>query len=388
MSEYQYYEFRAIDRPLDRAAQAALRKISSRGEISAHRFVNSYQWGDFRGDPRRLMADWFDLFVHWTNWGTRSLMLRVPRRYLDPTAVKPYVVKGVLEAWTVNDNTIIAFDRSPEEDLDPFLEDEAEIAQSMIALRDSILRGDLRLLYLGWLIAVLDGHVDDGRPEPPCPAGLGTLSGPLKALADFFMLDQDLVAAAAEGSTDDMPDQVEPSTAELSAFIETLPDRDKTVFLRRAVLEGDSHVRIDIVRRWAQAADGLTTVATPADRPQRRARDLLAGAQAQAQRRAQREAAMEAQRQEKARRALAKRLDALALRVEAAWQDVEAHIGTKQPEAYDQAVALLQDLRQLADRDGDRVAFDRHLKDLLNRHLGKTSFQNRLHEAGLKGKRT
>ncbi|TXL78764.1 hypothetical protein FHP25_07150 [Vineibacter terrae] len=387
MSEYQYYEFRAIDRPLDAAAQAALRKISSRGEISAHGFVNSYQWGDFKGEPRRLMADWFDLFIHWTNWGTRSLMLRVPRRYLDPIAVKPYVVKGVVEAWTAGDNTIIAFDRSPEEDLDPFLEDEAGMAQSMIALRDSVLRGDLRLLYLGWLIAVLDGHVDDGRPEPPCPAGLGTLSGPLKALADFFMLDQDLVAAAAEGSTDDKPDQVEPSTAELSAFIETLPDRDKTVFLRRAVLEGDSHVRIDIVRRWAQAADGLTTVATPADRPQRRARDLLAGAQAQAQRRAQREAAMEAQRQEQARRALAKRLDALALRVEAAWQDVEAHIGTKQPEAYDKAVALLQDLGQLADRDGDRAAFDRHLKDLLNRHQGKTSFQNRLHKAGLKGKR-
>lgn len=31
MSEYQYYEFQAIDRPLDRAAQETLRSISSRG---------------------------------------------------------------------------------------------------------------------------------------------------------------------------------------------------------------------------------------------------------------------------------------------------------------------------------------------------------------------
>jgi len=30
MSEYQYYEFQAIDRPLDQAAQQALRAISSR----------------------------------------------------------------------------------------------------------------------------------------------------------------------------------------------------------------------------------------------------------------------------------------------------------------------------------------------------------------------
>jgi hypothetical protein len=35
MSKYQYYEFHAIDRPLDRAALDELRSISSRARISA-----------------------------------------------------------------------------------------------------------------------------------------------------------------------------------------------------------------------------------------------------------------------------------------------------------------------------------------------------------------
>lgn len=55
MSEYQYYEFQAVDRPLDRAAQDALRSISSRARISATSFVNQYEWGDFKGDPRKLV---------------------------------------------------------------------------------------------------------------------------------------------------------------------------------------------------------------------------------------------------------------------------------------------------------------------------------------------
>jgi len=45
MSEYQYYEFQAIDRPLDHAAQD-----SSRARITATSFINHYEWGDLKGD--------------------------------------------------------------------------------------------------------------------------------------------------------------------------------------------------------------------------------------------------------------------------------------------------------------------------------------------------
>jgi hypothetical protein len=108
MSEFQYCEFQAIDRPLDQAARGALRRISSRARITAHSLVNTYEWGNFKGDPRRLMADWFDLFLYWANWGSRIVMLRLPRRALDPSGVQPYAVKDVLEAWSAGEFTNVA----------------------------------------------------------------------------------------------------------------------------------------------------------------------------------------------------------------------------------------------------------------------------------------
>ncbi len=56
MSEYQYYEFQAIDRPLSEADRQALRDLSTRARITATSFTNSYEWGDFKGDPAQLMS--------------------------------------------------------------------------------------------------------------------------------------------------------------------------------------------------------------------------------------------------------------------------------------------------------------------------------------------
>ena len=64
MSEYQYYEFRAIDQPLDEKAMQALRDLSSRGQITPTSFINEYNWGDFKGSP--LLAKL--LFGKWDLW--------------------------------------------------------------------------------------------------------------------------------------------------------------------------------------------------------------------------------------------------------------------------------------------------------------------------------
>ncbi|MFB7630539.1 hypothetical protein ACFC0M_06265 [Streptomyces sp. NPDC056149] len=42
MSEYQYYEFQALDRPLSHAEQDQLRSISTRARITATSFTNTY----------------------------------------------------------------------------------------------------------------------------------------------------------------------------------------------------------------------------------------------------------------------------------------------------------------------------------------------------------
>jgi len=75
MSEYQYYEFLAIDRRLTSGEVALLRSFSTRARITSTSFVNDYQWGDFKGDEDAWMDRYFDAFLYFANWGTNILKL-------------------------------------------------------------------------------------------------------------------------------------------------------------------------------------------------------------------------------------------------------------------------------------------------------------------------
>ena len=57
MSEYQYYEFQAVDRPLTNRQMNVLRGYSSRAQITPSSFVNVYNYGDFRGNPDKFMEN-------------------------------------------------------------------------------------------------------------------------------------------------------------------------------------------------------------------------------------------------------------------------------------------------------------------------------------------
>jgi hypothetical protein len=64
MSEYQYYEFLAIDRPLTEREMADLRALSTRAHITPVSFTNHYDWGGLKADPKTLMKHYFDAHVY------------------------------------------------------------------------------------------------------------------------------------------------------------------------------------------------------------------------------------------------------------------------------------------------------------------------------------
>jgi len=78
-----------------------------------------------------------------------------------------------------------------------------------------------------------------------------------------------------------------------------------------------------------------------------------------------------------------KRLDHLAMRTEAAWQEIADLIETKKPRDYDLAVSLLRDLSTLARRDGGHDSFTTRFLQLRSRHERKPSLQERFDKAGL-----
>jgi hypothetical protein len=77
VSEYQYYEFLALDRPLTAAEQSEVRQLSTRARITATSFSNECHWGDFRGSPDELMRRYYDAHLYFANWGTHRVMFRL-----------------------------------------------------------------------------------------------------------------------------------------------------------------------------------------------------------------------------------------------------------------------------------------------------------------------
>ena len=169
MSEYQYYEFQTIDRPLTDRQMAELRQISSRAEITPTRLTNVYSYGDFRGDPVELLTTHFDAHLYEANWGAHTLMFGFPRNAVDLEQLEAYRVEAVSEYESGlmvvdrNDRVIVTF-ASSEEEYGGWIDEDDSAAwlPSMIALRSDIINGDLRALYLGWLAGATVNDDDDG----------------------------------------------------------------------------------------------------------------------------------------------------------------------------------------------------------------------------------
>jgi hypothetical protein len=109
VSEYQYYEFQAIDRPLTAAEMAELRSHSSRARITPTSFVNDYAWGSFRGNEDAWMEKYFDAFLYVANWGTGVFKLRLPARVLDAETARLYCAGHCASAREKNQQTIVTF---------------------------------------------------------------------------------------------------------------------------------------------------------------------------------------------------------------------------------------------------------------------------------------
>jgi hypothetical protein len=367
MSEYQYYEFQAIDRPLERAAQEELRSISSRARITANSFTNHYDWGDFRGDPLELVQRWFDLHLYVANWG-RRLMMRVPKRFVNRADIDPFLRHvDWVEISTSSDNVIVDIYPDAELDLD-YDDDGSGWLAALAPLRADVLSGDLRLFYLLWLMAVQYGLVSDDEVEPM--PGIGPLTAPLEAFAEFFDIDPDLVEAAGESDASDATT----TDGSLRAALAAIPEDEKTELLLR-VVQGDSHVTTELKLRIRQRRPMPSLPLRTVEVLRRRAREI---ADARERVEAERREAERRRQAEAAERALRDRLKALKRRGVEIWREIEEEIQRRNAPGYDRAASLLSDLKVLAAEDGTQDEFARRLASIRSRHENKRKLIERL----------
>ena len=95
MSEYQYYEFQAIDRPLTEEEQRAVARLSSRVDPHPRRAVFTYSYSDFPGQAKEVLAKYYDAMLYLANWGSRQLAFRFPKPLVDVEQMRQYNVVTV-----------------------------------------------------------------------------------------------------------------------------------------------------------------------------------------------------------------------------------------------------------------------------------------------------
>jgi hypothetical protein len=198
---------------------------------------------------------------------------------------------------------------------------------------------------------------------------LKDLSAPLAEFVHFFQLDPFLVQAAAQAS-----EALRPAPAPaLDALIGRLPRAECDAFLRR-LAAGEPLLALKLNRR-------LQELAGPPVRSQPvAARRTWAELRETADRLRQTE-----ERRQKAE-AEARRINDLqdfAPRATQAWRDVQALIEEKKARPYDEAVALLVKLRDLAIFQDRLPEFQARLATLQAQYANRPAFQERLRKAKL-----
>jgi hypothetical protein len=372
MSEYQYYEFQAIDRPLSETDRQALRNLSTRARITATSFTNSYEWGDFKGDPAKLMERWFDLHLYITNWGSRRLMIRLPKRLVDRRLLDTFLGEVDCATLSVSGENLIVDITCDEVEFEDWDDGSGWLA-ALAPLRAEVLAGDLRLFYLLWLTAVQAEVFEANQPEPM--PGIGPMSASLEAFAEFFGIDSDLVQAAAERSAVAMASTSSPEA--VRGIISAMTDTDKTAMLSR-LFNGDPYVgaelRAKVRDRIASGADATPIGARTVGELRARANAIgLAREEAAAEKLA----AEHKRRVKEAEKARQAGLLAIARRGEGVWREVEAEIERRNA-AYDKAAELLLDLQALAKQRGTIEDFRHRLHAIREKHVRKERFIERL----------
>ena len=372
MSEYQYYEFAAIDGPISDEGLRYARGCSSRANVSRVRWQNTYTFGDFHGSADTLLK-YYDAHVYTANWGTVRLGLAFPKGAIVPEAIQPYLRGGeryedTLTVKEIGNRCIVWWERN-EEGGWGWTEGEGLIDQ-LIGIREELMRGDYRALFLGWLV---DFDPDKWRdPEdgavamPPIPAGLDHLSPALAALIKHFPVDRDALAVAAELSQASTPDRIP-----IAAVLEKLSVSEMRVLLARVAEGGGLGVMSELKRLT------YPRVQTPVIQTMR-CTDFAAKTLETREMRQAKEAEVATAKRQREAELRKQHLGSIMQRADTIWTGLDPLMDQKIASTYDQAAAQLQELCDAYAQAGDIGGFQQKLAGFRLRYSNRPAMLRRI----------
>ncbi|MFC1736758.1 hypothetical protein ACFL1X_11620 [Candidatus Hydrogenedentota bacterium] len=380
MSEYQYYEFLAIDRPLSEEEMADLRALSTRAHITPVGFTNHYNWGDFKGSPRKLMKRYFDAHVYLANWASARFVLRLPIDALTQETADIFSVEYFLDIETTKTHWIVAWCLEESENYDRFATEDGSGWMAWLApVRDELLGGDIRSLYIGWLAAASARMIDDDEVEPPGASGLGSLTAAQQALAKFLDVDPDLLAGAGIDSTPG--GQEGPSPKEMDQWIDDLPQNEVKAVLRQ-LLDGEGlRAERSLRNRFSAWCRGLPNHKN--DAPRRTLSELRRNAEKARQIRLAKEKRERERREAERRRKRIEYLSNMAKDFPKAWKAVRKTVERGSGRAYDDACRALGDISEAYELQDLGNRFQEEMKEFMADNMKRKALIQRLVKASI-----
>ncbi len=373
MSEYQRYEFMTIDRPLTRAQLDAVNDLSSHIEASSTHALIEYHWGDFKHNPIKVLHEFFDAFLYWANWGSPQLAFRFPHGILPADLIEGYDLEDFVTFTRYQDYDILDIQFGEIEAPDEWVEYELG---SLIALRDELMEGDLRALYIVWLAGqlMIEGYNEEENENeeedweisvPPVPPGFGTLTAAQYSLAELLRVPQELLVAAARHSK-----TAAPTTGDdFAAWVRLLPPDRQNDYLVRLAHNEPGLSRL-LVRELRELGQDKTEAVPSTGEHVTYATVLVESKTIKAQ--------LEREKREQEQMARRRHLQEIHDHQDAYWQQVEQAVMRGTGTGYDEALRLLIELREAADQFKEPQQFQDYFRAWVPPHLRRPSFVKRL----------
>jgi hypothetical protein len=354
--------------------------------VSRRSLTVEYHYSDFRGDVDGLLRNGFDVFLHYANYGVREIRLRLPGGLPFEKTVWSKFVDGERLKWSRD-----ATGKSGILTLRPYHEpgeiEEAwefdEYVDAAVQIRETLIAGDLRGLYLLWLCAADDDYNDpDETIEPPVPHGMAELPGQSENLLTFFGLDTLLLKAAAEG-VENEPGGVS-QDKRLEDWVRSLSVEQSKTLLARFLVEDSQAIKMETLAEIREAQPPISWPTTDKKRTFSQLLEIGKVLRSEETRIRQREADAKAKRDaakaEKERQARMKEMAASP----ATWlAKAEKLADARGTDNYKAAADILADLREaVGGEEGNKLA-RRHAAHLAKKYPTLNQLKSSLRKCGL-----
>jgi hypothetical protein len=306
----------------------------------------------------------------------------VPRGAFDAETLRTFETESAFSVEQTETHWLFEWALSESDNYDRFAEEDGRGWMGRLApLRDELLRGDMRSLYLGWLAGVSTGEVDDEATEPPPPPGLSRLTAAQHSLAEFLEVDEDMLTAAGLSNQQaTKPDRK--SDAELDTWIAELPMAEKASILKLLLTGQAQQAERRLKLRFLAWQREQRPIGEP--EPRRRTVAVLQELAASAAETRKKQEAAQRKRADAERQAKRETyLRTLASDFDQCWRDADQRAERGIASAYEAVKCALVDISDAYTLCASRADFDRKLVQFMVRHGKRGALVRRLADAGL-----